>query len=77
MSFVVAIADTLEKNVILKRFEARSIKECQDKIMNYIMDSDNFEWDDDVNFPDNYNEFINYIKDSDILVSDIKDIELI
>ena len=75
MSFIVAVADTIENELFIKRFEARSIKECQDKVMEYI--TDNFDWADDVELPDDYHSFVNYVKECNILISDIKDIELI
>jgi len=75
MSFVVAYADTIDNVVSIKRFEARSIKECQDKVMQYIIDQ--YDWDDNIDFPDEYNEFVEFMKDYNILLSSVTDIELI
>lgn len=75
MSFVIAIADLVEKDVSMKRFEARSLKECQEKVMNYVINQ--FEWNDDMTFPDEYNSFVELMKEYDIILSNITDVDLI
>lgn len=73
MSYIVPFADKQDNEIFIKRFEARSYTECQEKIIEYVEN----EWGIDEQFPDNYNKFVELMKDYDLLIGDIKDLDLI
>lgn len=73
MSYIVPFADKQENDIFIKRFEARSYNECQEKIIEFVEN----EWDLDITFPDNYNHFVTLMEEYDILIGEIKDLDLI
>lgn len=73
-NYLVSFADIESSETWIKKFTGRSFEEIQDKIINYITDS--YDWDDDVNFPDNYNDFKKELADNyNILIGKIEDLE--
>lgn len=73
-NYLVSFADIESSEIWIKKFTGRSFEEIQDKIINYITDS--YDWDDDVNFPDNYNDFKKELADNyNILIGKIEDLE--
>lgn len=69
--YIVPICDINAGDIWIKTVMARSISECQEKIMEELIDC----YDMENNFS-NYREFIEFIDSNyDILIGDIKDID--
>lgn len=69
--YIVPICDISASNIWIKTVMARSSSECQDKVMEELIDY----YDMENNFS-NYREFIKFIDSNyDILVGDVKDID--
>ena len=67
--YVVPICDIEAGSVWNKIILAKSIPDCKDKLIEELIEYYNFE-----EF-DNYNEFMSYLDDQNILVGQIKDID--
>lgn len=74
-SYIVSFCDIESKESWIKRFEAQSYESCQNKVKNYLLNQ--YDWDDDIEFSDKYNEFVEDMKDNDIIIGNILDMELI
>lgn len=73
-SYLVSFADLDSQEVWIEKFQGRSFNEIQDKIKNYIESS--WDWDEDIDFPNNYNEFKTELADKyNILIGKIEDLE--
>lgn len=73
-SYLITFTDLTLPKAWIKRFEGNSIEEIQDKIQQYV--EHNWDWEEDENFPLNYNEFKKYLLDNyDIYIGDIEDLE--
>lgn len=75
-SYFVTFADLTVPSTWLKRFEGKSIEEIQDKIQSYV--EHNWEWEPDEKFPVDYQDFKTYLlKNYDIVIGDIQDIDIV
>lgn len=68
-TYIVAFADIAEEECWVKKFTATGFKECVSKIAQYIND------EYDVEISDNYHEMINDLKDNDLIISTITDLD--
>ena len=70
--YIVPIYDEVENNIKIKVLSATSLINAQEKLINYLINT--YEFDTD-NFSD-YQEFINYSYDAyNLLIGEILDIE--
>lgn len=67
--YIVPIADLYSEQVWIEAFSARSINECQEKIIRSIIDQFDFEE------PNSWEDFINDMNEHEILIGEIQDIE--
>lgn len=67
--YIIPICDMYSEQIWIETISARSINECQEKIMQSIINQYNF---DDY---DSWNEFVQDMDDKEILIGEIKDIE--
>lgn len=68
--YIIPICNLISSEIKIKKISARSILDCQDKIIEYF--SEKF----DENFNDDYKEFVNKINEQyDYAIGDIIDIE--
>lgn len=76
MTYLVPICDLESSNVWIEKFEAKSIEECQDKIINYFQQEYSLE-DSDNLYLKNYHEFCKELKSYDLLIGNIEDSEIL
>lgn len=67
--YIVPICDIQAGSCWIKTITAKSITECEEKLMNDLIEYYDFDDFDD------YHEFIHWLDEQDILVGNIKDIE--
>lgn len=67
--YIVPICDLYSEQVWTEVFSARSINECQEKIIRSIIDQ--YDFDE----PDSWESFIEDMNEHEILIGEIKDIE--
>lgn len=67
--YIVPIADLYAEQVWNEVFSARSISECQEKIIRSIIDQ--YDFDE----PNSWEDFIEDMNQREILIGEIKDIE--
>ena len=67
--YIVSICDIQSGEIWIECIHARSISDCQDKLMEKLIDLYNFEE------TSNYREFVQMADSHDVLISDITDVE--
>lgn len=70
-TYAVPICDIDESEIWVKSIKARTIEEAKDKVINYIMSLY------DIDFPLDWNEFIDETHNQNIYIGDIIDVELL
>lgn len=74
-TYIIPICDKENNDIFIKKIIASSFNQAQDKARDIIINE--WEWDENIQFPDEYHAFVNFMKQKNIIIGDLTDIELI